>query len=190
MTGLSLVRKICVMLAAAFFVSQALLSGAGAQTPPAVIIVVDMQRVQDQSAAAKSVQTQIRGFETKLQEQAKAAEEKLKTDELALKQQKTLLSPELFDEKRRAFEAQVGGEQQKLQDRQRDMQAAVRKAQGTLLQTLEPILKQLLTEKGGNIMVDRRTILTASDNLDVTSTVIERLDKKLPALKVEIVKQK
>lgn len=182
-------RMIGLILVGIFMLPAAALAQAAA-LPAAVILVVDMARVQDQSAAAKSVQTQIRGFETKLQEQVKAADEKLKADETALKQQQTLLAPEQFDEKRRAFEAMVAGEQQKLQDRQRDIQAAVRKAQGTLLQALEPILKELLAEKGGNIMVDRRMILAASGNLDITAPVIERLNKRLPTLKVEVVKQK
>ncbi len=39
-------------------------------------------------------------------------------------------------------------------------------------------------------MVDRRSVLSAAEGLDVTSAVIERLDKRLTALKVEVVKQK
>jgi len=154
------------------------------------ILIVDMMRVQEQAVAAKSVQAQIRDLGAKLQAQAKTAEEKVKADEAKLKQQQTLLSPEQFDEQRRAFEAQVGQAQRTLQERERDIQAAVRKAQGALLQALQPILNELLVEKGGSIMVDRRSVLSAAEGLDVTSAVIERLDKRLTALKVEVVKQK
>ncbi len=161
-----------------------------AQTAAANILVVDTVRIQEQAAAAKSMQTQIRDFETKLQAQAKSAEEKLKAEEVALKQQQTLLAPEQFDVKRREFETRVGDEQRKLQQAQQDMQVAVRTAQGTLLKALEPILKELMTERGANLMVDRRMVLTSSDSLDVTAAVIERLNKKLPSVKVEIAKNK
>jgi len=162
-----------------------------AQTPTANILVVDMVRVQEQSLAAKSVQAQVREFETKLQDQAKKAEEKLKAQETGLKQQQTLLAPEQFDAKRREFENKVGEEQRKLQQTQQDLQVALRNAQGTLLKTLEPILKEIMTERGANIMIDRRMVLlTSSSSLDVTDVVVERLDKKLPTLKVVVGKAK
>ncbi len=161
-----------------------------AQTASANILVVDTVRIQEQAAAAKSMQTQIQDFEKKLQAQAKSAEEKLKAEEVGLKQQQTLLAPEQFDVKRREFEAKVGEEQRKLQQVQQDMQVAVRTAQGALLKELEPILKELMTERGANLMVDRRMVLTSSDSLDVTPAVIERLNKKLPSIKVEIPKNK
>lgn len=164
--------------------------GVAAQTAAANILVVDTMRIQEQSSAAKSVQTQIRDFETKLQAQAKSAEEKLKAEEVGLKQQQTLLAPEQFDVKRREFETRVGNEQRQLQQAQQDMQAAVRNAQQTLLKSLEPILKELMAERGANLMVDRRMVLTSSDSLDVTATVIERLNKKLPSVKVEAPKKK
>lgn len=161
-----------------------------AQTAAANILVVDTMRIQDQSSAAKSMQTQMQEFEKRLQTQAKSAEEKLKAEEVALKQQQTLLAPEQFDVKRREFEARVGEEQRKLQQSQQDMQAAVRNAQGALFKALEPILKELMAERGANMMVDRRMVLTSSDSLDVTSTVIERLNKKLPTIKVAVEKKK
>ena len=186
---LSQYRIVLFVLGAALLAASAAWAQA-AKTPAAIILVVDMMRVQDQAVAAKSVQTQIRDFEAKLQAQAKAAEVKLKDDEAKLKQQQTILAPDQFDAQRRAFETRVGEEQRKLQERQRDIQIAVRKAQGALLQALEPVLKELLAERGGNILVDRRMILTAADNLDVTNSVIERLDKRIKSLKVEVVKQK
>lgn len=179
--ALGIVTALSLMLAA---------PAAYAQTAAANILVVDTIRIQEQAAAAKSVQTQIRDFETKLQAQAKSAEEKLKAEEVGLKQQQTLLAPEQFDVKRREFETRVGDEQRKLQQAQQDMQTAVRTAQQTLLKALEPILKELMTERGANMMVDRRMVLTSSDSLDVTATVIERLNKKLPSVKVDMSKKK
>ncbi len=160
-----------------------------AQTAAANILVVDTVRIQEQSSAAKSMQTQIRDFEKKLQAQAKSAEEKLKAEEVGLKQQQTLLAPEQFDIKRREFETKVGDEQRKLQEAQQNMQDAVRAAQTKLLKALEPILKELMTERGANLMVDRRMVLTSSESLDVTASVIERLNKKVPSVKVETSKK-
>ncbi len=182
-----LARTMGVLTLAALVMSA---PAAQAQTASANILVVDTVRIQEQSSAAKSMQTQIRDFETKLQAQAKSAEEKLKAEEVGLKQQQTLLAPEQFDVKRREFETRLGEEQRKLQQAQQDMQVAARTAQGTLLKALEPILKELMTERGANLMVDRRMVLTSSDSLDVTTAVIERLNKKLPSVKVEVAKAK
>ncbi|HEX4889295.1 MAG TPA: OmpH family outer membrane protein [Alphaproteobacteria bacterium] len=155
-----------------------------AQTAPANILVVDTARIQEQSAASKSMQTQFREFETKLQAQVKAVEDKLKAEELGLKQQQTLLAPEQFDTKRREFETRVGEEQRKLQQSQQDMQGAVRAAQATLFKTLEPIVKEVMKERGANMIIDRRALLQVDDSLDVTAIVMERLNKKLPSIKL------
>lgn len=163
--------------------------GAIAQTAAANILVVDMMRIQEQSAAAKAVQTQIRDYETKFQAQIKSAEEKIKAEEVGLKQQQTLLAPDAFDAKRREFETKVGSEQRRLQQSQQDFQTAVRNAQSTLLKALQPILKDLMTERGANMIVDRRMVMVSSDSLDVTAAVIEQLNKKLPSIKVEMPKK-
>lgn len=171
-------------------ISLMAVTGVSAQTPAANILVVDTVRVQETAAASKSMQTQVRAFEAQLQAQAKSAEEKLKAEEVGLKQQQTILSPEQFDVKRREFETKVGEEQRKLQQAQQDMQIAVRTAQNTMLKTLEPILKEIMTERGANLVVGRGMVLTSADNLDITPMVIERLDKRLPTVKVELVKKK
>ncbi len=161
-----------------------------AQTASANILVVDTMRIQEQSLAAKSMQTQIRDIETKLQAQVKSTQEKLKAEEQGLKQQQTLLAPEQFDVKRREFETKVGDEQKKFQQAQQDYETAIRTAQGTLLKALEPILKELMAERGANLVMDRRVVMTSSDSLDITPAVIERLNKKLPTVKVEFAKPK
>ena len=181
----SLLTKAAGMLTA---MTLLLASGAFAQTAPAIILVVDTVRIQEQSVAAKSVQTQIRDFQTKLQAQAKATQDRLKAEEVGLKQQQTLLAPEQFDVKRREFEAKVGEEQRKFQQVQQEYDVAIRNAQSTLLKALQPILKELMTEKGANMLLDGRMVMTSSDSLDVTAAAIERLNKKVPSIKVEVPK--
>lgn len=163
----------------------AVAQGAG-PAPGAVILVVDMQRIQKEASAPKGIQQQVRDFEARMQAEAKADEEALKAEETALKQQQTLLSPEAFDERRREFETRVRDEERKWQERQRNVQTSVREAERAVLKALDPILREIMEARGGNLLLERRVILTGSSDLDITEAVISRLNATLPTVAVDL----
>ena len=51
---------------------------------------------------------------------------------------------------------------------------------------LEPILKQLMVERGANMVVDRSAVILSTVDIDVTPVAVQRLDKTLPHVKVEL----
>lgn len=173
----------CVLMALAAFPAVA---QSAASLPAARILIVDMQRVQKESVAAQSVQSQVQALEEQMQADFKAVNESLQSEQEALKQQQTLLSPDAFDERRREFEDRVREEERQLQEWQRGLQIAVRNAQRDILESLDPILRTLKDEKGGNILMDRQKILIGDPELDITDTVIQRLNAVLPSVTVTL----
>ncbi len=62
----------------------------------------------------------------------------------------------------------------------------VRRAQ--IEQALGPVVLDVMREHGANLMVDSGAIVaTASGTFNVTKTVIQQLDRKLPSVKVELI---
>jgi len=51
---------------------------------------------------------------------------------------------------------------------------------------LEPILKSLMAERGANMVFDRGSVILSTVDVDVTPVAVQRLDKALPHVKVEL----
>ena len=57
-----------------------------------------------------------------------------------------------------------------------------RKARNTLLQELNPIIKSYMIEKKIKIVLDKKNILLADEELDITNDVVNLLNEKLKSI--------
>ena len=73
-----------------------------------------------------------------------------------------------------------------MQERSKLIQGGVFASQQQVEQALGPILQGIMKERGATILVDRSAVLLAPNALDVTQLVIQRLDMKMPTVKVDL----
>ncbi len=59
-----------------------------------------------------------------------------------------------------------------------------KKARDELLKNLNPIIKEYMVEKQIRMVLDKKELILADENLDITKDIIERLNKKLKSLKI------
>ena len=52
------------------------------------------------------------------------------------------------------------------------------------LRILNPIIKEYMVEKQIRMVLDKKELILADENLDITKDIIERLNKKLKSLKI------
>ena len=58
------------------------------------------------------------------------------------------------------------------------------KARSELLKNLNPIIKEYMKEKKIRMVLDKKSLLLADENLDITNDVINLLNKKLKSIKL------
>ena len=58
------------------------------------------------------------------------------------------------------------------------------KARKELLKNLNPILSDYMKENNIRMIIDRKSILLADENLDITDKIISILNKKLTSIKI------
>ena len=58
-------------------------------------------------------------------------------------------------------------------------------ARNSLLKNLNPIVKQYMQEKNIRMVIDKKDILLADDELDITKDIITLLNKKLTSIKLK-----
>jgi outer membrane protein len=159
---------------------------AAAGTPDPRILVIDRNAILRGSKVGQSIMAQISGYTKSAESEFKAQGEALRKEGETLKQQIAILAPDVKAKKIRDFEAKEAAFQKKVQDRQDEVQGGLFKARQQVEQALGPILQGIMSERHANLLLDRNAVVLGTINVDVTGQAIQRLNQKLPTLKVEL----
>lgn len=161
---------------------------------PPVVVILDTRAIQHNSTAGKSLQVFIK-TRRKLHKSRIAAEEKLlRTAWEELTRQRSILAPQAFQQRERAFRTKetaakrkVAALEQALNYELRVTLAAVSKI---VDQKMRPILDKIVKAKGIDIIMMKQGLVYAGVNYNITTEVLKELNKKLPKLDVEAVSKK
>jgi len=191
-------RKIPAVVAARTIILAVILGGAmttaaAAQQKPAApagqrIVVLNRQAILQLSKAGVDVGRQVNAYRQQIRGQLQSQAQQLQVEQKAIQQQLAILSPAAKKQKVDAFEAKVRALQAREQTIDAKAQVAVQKANQQIAGALGPILNGIMQEKGASLMLDRQVIVMAtSSDMDVTNLAIQRLNQKLPTVKVDFV---
>jgi len=160
-----------------------------AGAPPAVaprIIVIDRNFILQRSLAGQDMLAQAQNFSRAAETQFKTEEAALVNEAGQLQQQLAILAPDVREQKEREFTTKQQAFQGRVAQRQAEIQAGFNKAARLLEVALEPILKAIMVERGANMVVERSTVILSTVDIDVTPVAVQRLDRALPRVKVEL----
>jgi Skp family chaperone for outer membrane proteins len=161
---------------------------ANAKAPTAVILFLDRATVLRQSTVGKDMSAQVEAMVKKMEADFAPENKKLQADVQALQSQAAVLAPDVRQQKIKDLEARRQAFQKKVQDRQASIQAGLAQARTKVEQALGPILEKIMVERGANLLLDRGLVVLGATDLDVTATVIGRLNTSLPKVAVTLVK--
>ena len=116
----------------------------------------------------------------------KTQEGQLQAEATQLQQQLAILAPDVREQKEKEFTNKQQALQGKVAQRQAEIQAGFNKAAHQLEVALEPILKGIMVERGANMVLDRSAVILSTVDVDVTPAAVQRLNKALPHVKVEL----
>lgn len=150
------------------------------------VAVLNLQKLMRESKASKSIRDQIEQKRTSYQSEINKDEERLRTRDKELTEQRNLLSPEAFEQERREFKEEVTDVQRQVQQ----MRTTLDRAYGTSLAqvqvTISEIIEEMAAEKGFDLALPAGQTLFFSNTLDITESVLQRLDSRLPTVVVEV----
>jgi len=186
-------RRAIAATGAALVIACAVALGAQAGPAPAPqgvpapkILVIDRQALMGRSKVGQDIARQIQVLSKAAEAQLKSEGDALQHEKQSLEQQVAILAPDVKAQKVRAFEAKMAAFQKKVQDKQLQIRYGVILAQRQVEQIAGPIVQGLMQERGANLLIDRQAIVIGAPGLDVTAIAIQRLDQKLPTVKVQL----
>jgi outer membrane protein len=158
----------------------------GGTAPLAKILLIDLRRVMSDSKVGQDMQQQIKALKAQATNELNGEGRALQGEKTQLEQQAAILAPDVKARRIKDFEARASAFQEKVQKRGGMIQGGVMKAQQQVEQALGPILEGVMHERGATILLDRSSVLLAPNAIDVTEVVKQRLDMKMPSVKIEL----
>ncbi len=152
----------------------------------AVIITVDMEQVINTSTAGKSAQTQLQAQANALQARAQQLDASFRGENDALNkaaQGKTMTQPAL-EAKAADLQKRVNAAQVDMNNKQRQFVANQQFVGKQISEAVQPIITQVMAEKNAALVLDEGSVIKTSPSLDVTATVLQRLNAKLPSVNI------
>ena len=145
---------------------------------------INFKYILNQSTAGKKAQDYLK---KKLENGIKNVNDKEKQvqeEEKKIIQQKKIISQEEYKKKVTELRKKVANLQK---ERNKILQSVAKeraKAKNELLKNLNPIIKQYMEEKNIRMIIDKKNLILADETLDITTEIINRLNKNLKSIKL------
>ena len=148
------------------------------------VVYIDMNKILNESKVGAFVEKELTKIhETKL-DSFKKTEDKLKKEEIDLVSKKNIMERNLFNEKVKLWTEETQKHQVIRRDWFDEITERRNKARAEVLESLDPILTEYFKQNEISLLLYRRNIAIGTSELDITDTIIEELDQKLPSIKI------
>jgi outer membrane protein len=176
---------LAAMLAAGAAIAGAPAHGADQPTvQPVVVLVVDMQRVLQESKAGKMIQSQMQQQVSSYQKSLAKQDQDLAATQQDLQRQQSILAQDAFALKVKEFEQRVADASKRAQEAQQNLSESRNEAVGKVDAAMLQVIDGLAKERGANLILNRNAVVMFDGRMDVSDEIIKRLDEKLPAVTV------
>lgn len=145
---------------------------------------LDFKYILNNSEAGKKAQSFLKNKLEKGISSLKEEEKKIQEEEKQIISQKKIITPEDYKNKINKLRSKVQALQKERNNLLETIAKQRAKARNELLKNLNPIIKEFMQEEKIRMVIDKKSLLLADENLDITKEIIKRLDKKLKSIKL------
>ena len=146
---------------------------------------LDFKYILNESDAGKKAQKYLKNKLEKGIKDLKSKEKKIQEEEKKIIAQKKIISSEEYKKKVTELRKKVASLQTERNKLLETVSKQRNQARNELLKNLNPIIKEYMKEKKIRMVVDKKSLLLADENLNITKDIISLLNKKLKSIKVD-----
>ena len=177
-----IIKKLFIIAALALVIGSLSIPAKAAED----VLIVNLQYVVSQSKSGVALRKQSEDLNKEVVALRDEISKDLQAKGKKLEEDKTLLAPEVFQERLVALQSEAESKQLELQTRVQKIQEAIQRASSSIDSVMSPILTEIVNEKGAKILLDRQAMLFGDPKLDISAEVVKKLNKRLPDVKVTI----
>lgn len=143
---------------------------------------LDFKLIINQSDAGKKANQQLKKQLDEGIKKLKDKEKELQKSEKEIIQQKKLLSAEEYKKKINTLRGKVSTLQKDRNSILNSISAKRKKARKQILDALNPIVKEYMSQNNISIVLDKKSILLGDEKLNITKDIMNLLNKKLKSI--------
>ena len=173
---MNLLKKILIIFSFTSLLTQTTLAD--------VPFYLDFKYILNSSIAGKKAQDSLK---KKLQNGISSLEKKeklIQDEEKKLIQQKKVISADEYKKKITDLRKKVSDLQKERNTLLNNISKQRAKAKNELLKNLNPIIHDYMKEKKIRMVINKKDLISADENLDITKDIMEILNKKLKSIKL------
>ena len=149
------------------------------------VAYLDMTFVLNNSKAGKGAQDFLQKSFKENQKIFLDKENSLKKEESDLLAQKSILTKEEYEKRSNSLRKKVIDYQSQRRTSLEKITTQRAESRQKLIEKLDPILKTYIEENDISMIIDRKNVLMGNTNLDITSIIVEKLNKEFPSLSIK-----
>tara|TARA_B100001063_G_scaffold14127_2_gene10964 strand:+ start:1489 stop:2013 length:525 start_codon:yes stop_codon:yes gene_type:complete len=146
---------------------------------------LDFKLILNQSDAGKKAQSFLKNKLDKGIKNLKEKEKKIQQEEKKIIEQKKIIAPEEYKKKVTELRSKVSSLQKERNTLLDSVAKQRTRARNELLKNLNPIIQEYMNQKKIRMVVDKKSLLLADTNLDITKDIMSLLNKKLKSINLK-----
>ena len=146
------------------------------------VVVLDLKFVLNNSKAGKGAQDFLKKSFNDNAKKFAIMEKKLKKDENDLLTKKTVLSKEEYSKKSDNLRKKVIDYQSQRRSSLDKLATQRAESRDILIKKMRPLLEAYIKENNISLVIDKKVALGGVPAIDITSIIVEKLNKELPSL--------
>jgi len=150
------------------------------------IAVIDVQRVLQESLAAKSVQKQLEAQRSKFQTEIAKEETELRQSEQDLAKSRETEKPDIYADREQKLRQRFLFVERHVQSRRKALDQAFTDSMNVVRNKLLDIVGDFAKEKNVSLVVVKQQALWSDKKMDITDDVLLRLNKDLTEVTVKV----
>ena len=170
------------MMAVALFLGSGSAFAQARGSTPVVVIIVDVQMAQRESLAGKALISQRDKYQQSFQADFNTTRQQLQAADQDLAKQKGVIPQDAYEQKAKALEQQVIAFQRRTQMAVRALEKSTESAAAEMMNAILNITGEIANESGANLVLPKQQVVLHEPRMDVTPTVIERLNRKMTSV--------
>ena len=145
---------------------------------------IDFKYILNESEAGKKAQTSLKNKLNKGIKNLQDKEKKIQDEEKKIIQQKKVISAEEYKKKVTELRKKVNSLQKERSTLLDTVSKQRTKARNELLKNLNPIIKDYMKQNKIRMVVDKKSLLLADENLDITKKIMSLLNNKIKSINI------
>jgi Skp family chaperone for outer membrane proteins len=155
-----------------------------------VVMIIDEGKILTDSKAGKDLFTKLKNIETQINNELKVPRDALEADRTSLaaqvdgKTREAIVADTALVAKIEAFQTKANEFAQKRSILSQEYAATEQKAFIDFNTALEPVLLEVVKEKGAQVVLSKSQAVFSADTVDATPSIVSKLDVRTPSITV------